>query len=125
MNDQNTTTAPVPSGEADNLSRSFLSGPTAIGAHLSEPARFLSHQDEIDILVRNPINQVRLALSSLIITNRTAGSARRLHRDVCGCRHYEDCPTEAARQQRDAEIRARQVEIEIRGYLDMAQGVGR
>ena len=124
MNDQNTTTAPVPSGEADNLSRLFLSGPTAIGAHLSEPARFLSHQDEIDILVRNPINQVRLALSSLIITNRTAGSARRLHRERCGCLHFEDCPSDAARQQRDAEIRARQVEIEIRGYLDMAQGVG-
>jgi len=73
---------------------------------------------------RNPINQARIALNSLIITNRTAGSARRLHRERCGCLHFEDCPSDAARQQRDAEIRARQVEIEIRGYLDMAQGVG-
>ncbi len=91
-------------------------GPGACG-------RAPTHPEEVERIVRNPINQVRLALASLIITNRTVGSARRLHRDVCGCRHYEDCPTEAARQQRDAEIRARQVEIEIRGYLDMAQGV--
>jgi len=104
----------------------FSPSPVAMGAGGQapyRPERFGSHPEEVESRVRNPINQARLALASLIITNRTAGSTRRLHRDVCGCRHYEDCPTEAARQQRDAEIRARQVEIEIRGYLDMAQGV--
>lgn len=103
-----------------NECRDFSSpsvGPGACG-------RAHTHPEEAERIVRNPINQARLLLASLIITNRTVGSTRRLHRDVCGCLHYEDCPTEAARQQRDAEIRARKVEIEIRGYLDMAQGVG-
>ena len=45
-----TTTAPVPSGQADSLSRSFLSGQDAIGAHIPEPARFPSHADESDYL---------------------------------------------------------------------------
>ena len=104
----------------NQCSADFSSPSVGLGACGRAP----THPEEVEMIVRNPINQARLALPSLIITNRTAGSTRRLHRDVCGCLHYEDCPTDAARQQRDAEIRARQVEIEIRGYLDMAQGVG-
>ena len=101
----------------EDFSPSPSVGPGACG-------RAPSHPEEVDRIVRNPINQARLALASLIITNRTVGSARCRHRERCGCLHFEDCPSEWARQQRDAEIRARQVEIEIRGYLDMAQGVG-
>ena len=51
MNEHDTTTAPVPSGQADSLSRSFLSGQDAIGAHIPEPARFPSHADEADHLL--------------------------------------------------------------------------
>ena len=71
-----TTTAPVPSGQADSLSRSFLSGQDAIGAHIPEPARFPSHQDEIDAaLGREPNRAVELAVDYLALRDAASQSA--------------------------------------------------
>ena len=76
MNEHDTTTAPVPSGQADSLSRSFLSGQDAIGAHIPEPARFPSHQDEIDAaLGREPNRAVELAVDYLALRDAASQSA--------------------------------------------------
>lgn len=74
VNDDDTTTAPVPSGDAGSLPvRDFL---PAIGAHISEPARFPSHADESDhLLGREPNRAVELAVDYLALRDAASQSA--------------------------------------------------
>ena len=76
MTEHNTTTAPAPSGDAGFSPASVSLSSPAIGAHIPEPARFPSHQDEIDAaLGREPNRAVELAVDYLALRDAASQSA--------------------------------------------------
>ena len=104
----------------------FSPSPVAMGAGGQapyRPERFGSHPEEVEYRVRNPINQARVRLGQLVINSQRVGQMRIVHRDTCGCRDTDSCTSGAARELRDASIKAACAEVEIRGFLDAAQGV--